>query len=169
MLQTSGCCAHSYARCTVGNSCKRMWLSSSLWSVVCGLSLFCFSALAGAQDLTFSAKADKTNVNLGDPITLTITFAGDIQGVQVPNFEFPGGFSAAARSQSSSFSIRGGVMERSVSIIYVLIPQRSGTFTLGPFVISQGKKTFKTEPIEIKIQASSLPSKEAPKSGRYLL
>ena len=124
---------------------------------------------AWAQDLTFSAKVDKTSVGLGDPVNLTVTLSGDIGGIHVPALEFPEGFAVAARSQSTNFSIRAGVTERSMSLLYVLIPQRAGKFQLGPFKIAQRNKTLQTEPIDITVGEPAAPPATKPQGGRFIL
>lgn len=147
----------SHRRCCDG-------LRSAVYGLTCVLA-----TAVWAQDLTFSAKVDKTGVNLGDPIQLTITLAGELSGVQVPAFTFPEAFAVLARSQSTNFSIRGGAAERSVSLLYVLVPRREGTFQLGPFEVTHQKTVVKTEPIEITVKKSSLPPSIQPQGERYTL
>ena len=130
---------------------------------------FTLAAVAWAQDLTFSAKADKTKINVGDPINLTITLNGDITGITLPAFQFPEAFVVAARSQASEFSFRAGKMERSVSLTYVLIPQQAGTFQLGPFQLARPDKTVSTEPIAITVEKPALPPHLRPQGGRFTL
>ena len=122
-------------------------------------------ACAEEQDLVFSAKVDKTTVDLGTPVTLAITLSGDLSGVQLPAFEFPEGLMVAARSQSTSFSVRAGAAERATSLQYLLIPQRAGTFQLGPFTIEHHHKELKTEPIEITVKKSALPPSQLQSKG----
>ena len=133
------------------------------------LSVFGWAALAWAQDLTFSAKVDKTAVDLLDPITLTITIGGDASGVEVPTPEFPEGFAVAGRSQSTNFAIHAGATERSTSLAYVLVPQRAGTFQLGPFSIKHRDREFKTQPIQITVKKPVLPPQLQPQGGRFTL
>ena len=135
-----------------------------LWLVTFGIA-----ALAWAGDLSFSAKVDKTSVELGQPINLTIILSGDLTGVELPPLEFPEGFSIAARSQSTNFSIRSGAMERSMSLIYVLVPQRLGTFQLGPFRLQHGQQELKTEPIDITVKKAPVPSPSQPQGERFIL
>jgi len=133
------------------------------------LSAFGLTALAWAQDLTFSAKVDKTTVEVGDPINLILTFNGDVSGVELPPPQIPEGFVVAGRSQSTNFSIRAGAMERSTSLTFVLIPQRAGTFQLGPFLIRRHKDEFKTEPIEVTVKKSVLPPQSQPQAERFTI
>ncbi len=137
------------------------------WAVWC--AAVGFAAVVGAEDLTFSAKVDKTTVNFGEPINLTVALSGDVSGVELPPLQFPEGFAVLGRSQSTNFSIRAGAVERSVSLIYVLVPQRIGTFKLGPFTVSRQHKELKTEPIDITVKKSSLPPKLQPQGERFTL
>ncbi len=126
-------------------------------------------ALAWAQDLVFSAKVDKTTVNLGDPLNLVITISGEVSGVQVPPLQLPEGFVVLARSQSTNFSIRAGAMERSTSLNFVLVPQKAGAFKLGPFSLTRQKKIFQTEPIEITVKKPVLPPHVPSDGERFTL
>ena len=137
----------------------------AVWILGFGVAAFAF-----AQDLTFSAKVDKTTVDLGDPISLTITLSGDLSGIQLPALQLPEGFVVAGRSQSTNFSIRAGAMERSMSLLYVLIPQRAGTFQLGPFRIEHQHRNVQTDPIEITVKKPALPpSLKTPQGERFTL
>ena len=133
------------------------------------LLAFGVAALAWAQDLTFSATVDKTTVALGDSLKLTVTLSGDVSDVKLPPLQFPEGFSIAARSQSTNFSLHAGAMERSLSLVYVLISQRIGTFQLGPFKLEHHRKEFQTEPIEIIVKPSAGPPQPEPHGERFIL
>jgi hypothetical protein len=124
--------------------------------------------MVAAQDLTFSAAVDKTSVAAGDPIHLTLTLSGDIAGSKLPPLQFPKEFAVIARSQSTNFSLRSGAMEQSLSITCVLVPQRSGTFQLGPFTLQHRKQQFQTESIEITVEKSSTPPPQ-PQGKRFIL
>ena len=128
------------------------------------------AALASAEDLTVSAKVDKTSVESGDPIALTLTLGGDLSEIQVPPPEFPEGFTLAARSQSTNFSVRAGVAAHSTTLAYVLVPQQAGTFRLGPFTVRRRGKEFKTDPIEITVKKPAVPhSLQQPRGERFTL
>ncbi len=122
-----------------------------------------------AQELVLSAKVDKTTVAVGEPITLTITVSGDIDETRVSPPQFPAGFAVAARSQSTNFSLRNGSSERSTALLYVLIPQQSGTFHLGPFLIRKGQKQAQTDVLEITVKKTAPPQQLPPPGNRYTL
>jgi uncharacterized protein (DUF58 family) len=126
---------------------------------------------AWAQDFSFSAKVDKTSVDVGEPIQLTLTLSGNVSEMTVPPIELPEGFVIAARSQATSFSIRGSAMERSTNLVYVIIPQQAGTFQLGPFTIERSKKSFETEPIAVTVKKPAVPPslRKSPPGERFTL
>ena len=124
---------------------------------------------AWAQDLAFSARVDKTTVDLGDPVTLTLTLSGDVSDVQWPTPELPEEFAVVSRSQATNFSIQAGTIARSTSLLYVLIPQRAGTFHLGPFRLKHGDKTVQTEPMEITVKKPAVPPHLHPQGERFTL
>ena len=128
-----------------------------------------WATVAVAQDTSFSAALDKPAVNAGEPVALTLTLSGDIGGIEVPVFEFPEGFTVASRSQSSSFSIRLGTIDRSLTLVYLLIPQQAGTFQLGPFQITHKGQTFSTEPLTVTVEKPAIPPHLGPEGGRFTL
>lgn len=109
------------------------------------------------QSVNISAQVDKTAVDLGGRLTLTITLDGDLANVNVQNFKLPPGLQVVAQSRASNVSLGAGEVKRSVSLIYVLLAQEPGTFQLGPFqIIHQGKPVL-TEPIEIVVKKPLVP------------
>ena len=133
------------------------------------LAIVTWAAVAIAQDTSFSAAIDKTTVNAGEPVALTLTLSGDIGGIEVPVFEFPEGFTVASRSQSSSFSIRLGAVDRSLALVYLLIPQQAGTFQLGPFQITHKGQTFSTEPLAVTVEKPAPQHRPSSPGERFTL
>lgn len=131
--------------------------------------LVCPAAWAEPKEFTVSASVDKTTVNVGDPIQFTLTVAGDVTGLEVPSLEFPEGFVIAARSQATNVAFRVGGLQRSTSLVFVLVPRQAGTFHLGPFELSHNKQTIKTEPIAVTVQKSALPPPRSPTGERFTL
>lgn len=133
--------------------------------------VFACAATAAAQDVQINAQIDRTTVDLGQPVTLTITLSGELSGVQLLPPQFPEGIVVAARSQSTSFAIRGGVQERATGLVYVLVPQQAGAFTLGPFSVTHGKQTLETPSITLTVTKPALPPslRRQPDGTRYSL
>ena len=129
------------------------------------LDRFAIIAVAGAATLAsaaepnfhIAAQVDKTKVELGSPIKLSITLEGDLKKATVQPFEFPQGFSVVAQSRATSVSIQAGQMTRSVSLNFVLLAREAGTFKLGPFQVLYDGKPVLTDPIEIIVSKPVLP------------
>ena len=127
------------------------------------------TAVARAEDIRVSAQLDKTTTDVRSPITLTITLSGDIAGVTLAPPQLPEGFLIAARRQATSFALRGGAMERATQMIFVLVPQKPGAFTLGPFTFRHRGKLFQTEPITITVKKPVLPPTRQLPSERFTI
>lgn len=112
---------------------------------------------AGAPSINISAQVDKTAVDLGNRLTLTITVDGDLTNVNMQDFKLPDGLQIVAQSRASNVSMGAGEVKRSVSLIYVLLAQEAGTFQLGPFQIVHQGKSVLTEPIEIVVKKPLVP------------
>jgi hypothetical protein len=115
------------------------------------------AAAADEPQLAVSASVDKTAVDAGTPVKLTISMTGDLSGASVPPLKFPEGFAVAAQTQATNVAVRGSAMERSTSLVFVLIPSQPGTFQLGPFVVEQRGKTLETSPIALTVKKAPLP------------
>ena len=136
---------------------------------IAGIIIVGCAALAWAQDVNVSATVDKTTVDVASPIQLTIAISGDLNGLKMEPLALPSGFAVASRSQATNFSIRGGVQERSMSLLFLLVPSQAGTFKLGPFKFSQGKQEFQTQPIDITVKKSVLPPNLPSNAERFTL
>ena len=147
---------------------KRAW---RVLSFAAGLMLagWCSVGTVRAEEIGVSAKIDKTTTDVLNPVTLTITLSGDLEGLKLPTPTLPQEFAVAGQSQSTNFSMQAGVVERSMSLSFVLIPQKAGTFKLGPFTVEHHKKEFQTVPIEITVKKSALPPKLQPQGERFTL
>ena len=127
------------------------------------------ASAAWAQDLKFSAQVDKTAATVGEPVTLTLTLTGDTADATLRPLNLPEGLVVAAQSQQSNFTIHAGSMERAISLVYVLVPQKDGTFTLGPFTVEHQKKEFQTTPVELTVKKSAPTPKLQPQGERFTL
>ena len=110
-----------------------------------------------SQTLRMSAEVDKTAVNVGSSLTLTITLGGDLGQAQVEPFQFPEGLHVVAQSRASNVALRLGQMQRSVSLVYVLLAREPGTFQLGPFQVTHQGRPILSDPITITVSKPSLP------------
>jgi uncharacterized protein (DUF58 family) len=146
-----------------------LWLATFGLAALAGPATAVLGGAAFAQEFQVSVKVDKTTAEVGDPLTFTLTLAGDLASVDLSRLEFPPEFTVAGRSQSTNFAMRSGAVERSMVLAIVLVPQEPGTFQLGPFTLKHGKQEFETEPIEVTVKKAPLPPKLQPHGGRFTL
>jgi len=133
-----------------------------------GVTVWLLATAALAEEVHVSAQVDKTTVELGTSVTLTITIEGDFAKAKLEPVAFPKVFAVVAQSQASNVSLRVGALKRSVSLVYVLVPQEAGTFQLGPFHILHEGKALLTDPIEVVVTKPTLPPR-LEETPRYTL
>ena len=133
----------------LGNSCA-----------ILAAGALCLAASPTAG-LSVSATIDKTKVAVGEQLTLTITFSGDLMNVVMDPRGVPPSFSIIAQSRSQNIHVMQGRVERSVSLIYALVPRETGKFQLGPFHVQQGRKEFVTDPLDVEVIRNVLPPPSA--------
>ena len=139
-----------------------------VWAI--GIAILGAATLAwGAQELVISAKLDKTAITLGETAQLTITLSGDLAEAQLAPPQWPSGVAVAGSSQSTNFSIHDGTVDRSTTLLFVLVPRQAGTFQIGPFTVMQRRQVFKTPPLELLVKKSALPPRLAPSADRFTL
>ncbi|MGP8215806.1 MAG: BatD family protein [Bacteroidia bacterium] len=118
-------------------------------------------ALAGCMSLraqTFTATVSKSTVGVGDQFQIDFTLDGNGSNFTPPSFE---GFqNAGGPYQSSSFQSVNGVNSQSLTLTYVLIPLKEGTFTIGPASIHSGGKTLTSSPVTIKVVKGGTPPQQ---------
>lgn len=109
------------------------------------------------QDLKISASVDRTAVDVGGQVTLTLTIEGDVTNAELKPFELPTTLVVVAQSRSTNLSMQAGSVTRSMSLVYVLAAQQPGTCQLGPFQLTRQGTQVQTEPLEIVIRKPVLP------------
>lgn len=114
--------------------------------------LFVILALAGCLNLyaqQFTASVSKSTVGVGEQFQIDFVLNGNGSNFSPPSFsDFQ---NAGGPYQSSSFQSINGVNSQSITLTYVLIPKKEGTFTIGPATIHSGGKTLNSNPITIKV------------------
>jgi len=103
-----------------------------------------------AQDVTFEASVNRTQVELGSVIMLTLTVEGDVQTapVELPPMD---GFDSRYVGPSSHISINGSQIYRRHSFMYNLYPQKTGTLVIPSIEEEFNGQTYRTESVEIEV------------------
>ena len=128
--------------------------------------LFLFSAITFAQ--SFVATVDNNKVAENDRFQLQFTFEGkNLNGLK--NFNPPSLKEFRVLSgpnQSTSMQIINGVSSSSLTLSYILMPNTTGSFTIGSASIQSEGQTYTTSPIKITvIKGSQKPKDENNNSG----
>lgn len=128
------------------------------------------TSVCAADEVSLAASLDRPQVDVGQPLTLTLALSGDLTAVKgLPKVEVPESFQVVAQSQSSNVSIRGRVVERSVSFYYVLVAREAGTFALGPFAVERKKgNPLTADSLEVVVRKPVVPPGSQP-SERFIL
>jgi len=115
------------------------------------LFILIVSTICYAEDITIAADVDKQEVALDDQITLTITVSGNVSNIPQPSIPDLKGFTSYSSGRSQNLSIINGQVSSSISFNYILVPNDTGDYTLGPFSINYQGKLYSAGPINIKV------------------
>ncbi len=117
---------------------------------------------------SFNATVDKTTIGQYEQFQVYFTFNGeDINSVQ--NFQppsFPGFKILSGPNQSTSMQIINGKVSGSLSFTYILQPSGMGDFTIGSASVVYSGKTYRTQPLKIKV-IKGTPQQQAQSNGGY--
>ncbi len=135
--------------------------------LVLGLTLcLILTGTSLAQDIAFNASVNRTEMGLDEQITLTISVSGNVKSIPQPELPTLSEFSVHSAGRSHNVSYSDGRLSSSVTFNYVLLPRRTGKFTIGPAKIELEGKTYETTPIEVTV-AGEAKSQAAPEpSGK---
>jgi len=126
------------------------------------------ASLAQAAPLQIRAQASDLQVSVGQQFTYTAEVISDGTATSMPEPQMPDftGLTVVrdlGASQSSSFTIIGGVQTANISIAHrvLLTAMNEGTFTIAPAKISVAGHVLQSDPITIKVarpQPINMPS-----------
>ncbi|MCM8756792.1 MAG: BatD family protein [Candidatus Omnitrophica bacterium] len=111
--------------------------------------------VAIANDISLEVTVDRNVVELGETIRLNFTFHGTDKA-PTPKLDKIDNFEVKYLGPSTRISIVNGVVNKSVTHIFTLLPLKVGNFTIGPFSVNMGGKTFTSKPISIEVSATGL-------------
>ncbi len=98
---------------------------------------------------------DKSQASLDDYIVLKVTVEGTREEPTMPDLS---AFKFQSRGSSSQVSIINGRMSSKLEYNYILYPQKTGSFTIGPFMLDADGKKAQSSPLTVtitQIRASS--------------
>jgi hypothetical protein len=118
-----------------------------------------------AQDVSFSASVDRTQLAVGEQLEITFALNGSSGGRNFHPPVFNDLTVLSGPNQSTSMQFINGSMSASVTYSYVLQPLRDGKFTIGAASIEAGGKQLQSQPIAITVtKGSPQPKQQAQQS-----
>jgi hypothetical protein len=121
--------------------------------------LLLLGSIALGQEISFTAKVDRTNIAAGEPVQLTITLVNAQGNISAP--ELGGLVIQRGPFPSTDIKVFNGRMVTSVSHTWVLTANRPGKYTIGPARVQVGGGVISTEPITIEVGAAAAQPKDA--------
>jgi hypothetical protein len=117
------------------------------------LSLNIGTSKAFAQDGTFTASTNQSQIAAGEQFQVTFTFDGNdynsVRDFKAPDF---GQFVViSGPNQSTNMQWVNGRMSASIGYAYILYARQSGKMTIGSATIEYKGKTLKSPPIQIEV------------------
>lgn len=133
-----------------------MKFTSVIYVIIFFFFNFGFHKILTADEVRFIAKANKTEVQLGDFIIIQFSINTSFKKFEPPAFE---GFRIlSGPNQSSSVSIINGQISSSYTISYYLQPLSEGEYTIGPAKVLLSMGWIESNTIKIKVLPSSSTS-----------
>ena len=129
--------------------------------LVVPLLLLTMSDLAGGA--SFTASLDRDALTLGESTTLSLSFEG-AQPRNVPSPQVPG-LQITQAGTSQNMSIINGAMSSTVTVNFLVTPQRTGEFTIPPLAADLNGQSLVTEPLKLTVTSASAPSAAAVEAG----
>jgi hypothetical protein len=120
------------------------------------LSLTHMPGQVRASDVSIVATVDKSEATLEDYILLKIAVEGTREEPALPDMF---SFKVQSRGTSSQVRIENGRMSSSMEYNYLLYPQKTGSFVIGPFTVNNQGETIKSNIITVNIR-KSLPQSD---------
>lgn len=120
-------------------------------------TLLLVPSFARAQDVQVNASVSTDTIGIQEQLQYTISVSGKDSGeAETPRLSRFRGFQVVAGpSVSTQFQWINGRTSSIKSFIWVLLPEKEGEFTIDPVEVRIGSKTFKTQPILVRVTKGS--------------
>ncbi|SMC32193.1 BatD family protein [Moheibacter sediminis] len=121
--------------------------------------IFCSAVLWG-QEISFTARANKTEVSVNERFSIQFVLSSDErnlrvdQPIKLPDFN---GLNQLAESQQSNFQIVNGQILNQSGLEVILVADREGEYTIGAASLVIDGKRYKTKPITITVKQGLKP------------
>ncbi len=125
--------------------------------VVSAILLLVAGSAAG-DEVQLNLSVDRTSVQLGQQLRLSVEVSGKVAGVGEPEIQGIDEFSVLSTGSSRSFSLTGGGLRSSTTFTYLLAPTKTGSFKIGPAKLELNGKTYLSQTIEVVVGGTVTPA-----------
>ena len=108
-----------------------------------------FTLPLSAQTVDVIAEVDRTDLRMGEDVTLTITVFD--RETSPPTLPFIDGLTLLARSITSSHTFQNGQLQGKVQFLFRFAPTRPGRIDIGPVTVIVDDTEYKTDPITLHV------------------
>ncbi len=126
----------------------RLALVAALLAAILGGLILATPLAAQTADIT--AEVDKTDLNMSEDVTLTITVPD--RTASLPTLPSIDGLTLLARSITSSHTFQNGQLQGEVQFLFRFAPTRPGRIDIGPVTVVVDDTERKTEPITLYVE-----------------
>lgn len=125
-----------------------------VWAALLPILLIGLAATAGAQGVQVTI--DRAQASIHDQLLLSVTVEGSQSAV--PRLPDLSPFKVQSRGRQSQINMVNGQTSVSITHNYLLLPTRTGTFTIGPATVDIDGKSYQSRPFQVRIvEASAAP------------
>lgn len=127
---------------------------------LCVLFVIFFSTALWGQEISFTARANKTEVSVNERFSIQFVLSANERNLRVdqpmklPDFD---GLNQLAESQQSNFQIVNGQILNQSGLEVILVADREGEYTIGSASLVIDGKRYKTKPITISVKQGLKP------------
>jgi len=146
-------------------------LSMRALTLCLATSTLLFAAAAFGQDTSFTARAGRNPVGVGEAFPFDVSLSANnarMEDYQPPDFR---GFRIVAQQPSQSTQIQmgggGSFMRQTYTWHYQLVPLQKGKLTVGPASVHVGGQELKTEKVNVTVvESGQAPPPSQPRQPR---
>lgn len=136
------------------------------WMAATLLMLFVLTGVTWADNVSVSASLSDATTTIGESVEFHISINGTQQTGNPPEVRVDG-LDVQYVGPSQSVSIINGAISSSITLNYMVVPRREGTFTIPALTIQAGGQTFTTQPVTLTVgnAANSNPQSQGGSSA----
>jgi hypothetical protein len=127
------------------------------------LSLHLFvegTAVSAASDFSVTLRLDRREATISDTVQAVVVVTGTREGNIEPRLLGTEGFRVSKGHTSSRLQIVNGKVDASAEHTFFLVPERTGTFTIGPAEVTVEGRTLRSNTVGLQVAEAARSERE---------